>query len=53
MRKRAGIRPLRAVKLLPDMSKEIFQQGGVPAHTASKTQQWRRADFFDIWQKVI
>ena len=46
-RKNKENRPLTAVKLQPNMSEEMFQQGSAPAYTASKIQQCR-ANVFDI-----
>ena len=39
------------VKLLPDMSRAIFQQDGAPAHPARKTQDWCNANFLGFWEK--
>ena len=39
------------VKLLPNMSKAIFQQDGAPAHGAKMTQEWCRSHFPAFWEK--
>ena len=43
--------PLTVVKLLPDMSKEIFQQGDAPAYPTSKAQRWCQTGFLGTWEK--
>ena len=51
MRRRKENGPPTAIKLLPDMSQAIFQQDGAPAHNATKTQEWCRANFPGFWAK--
>ncbi|KAI6661477.1 hypothetical protein LOD99_13350 [Oopsacas minuta] len=38
-------------KMLPDMSRAIFQQDGAPAHTAKKTQEWCDNNLVEFWTK--
>ena len=38
-------------KMLPDMSKVIFQQDGAPAHTAKKAQEWCNNNLDEFWAK--
>ena len=43
--------PPTEAKLLPNMSRAIFQQDGAPAHRARKTQEWCRSHFPAFWDK--
>ena len=38
-------------KLLPDMSKAIFQQDGAPSHRARATQDFCKTEFPHFWDK--
>ncbi|KAI6649840.1 hypothetical protein LOD99_6390 [Oopsacas minuta] len=38
-------------KLLPDMSRYIFQQHGAPAHTAKRAQEWCNTNLVEFWHK--
>ena len=38
-------------KMLPNMSKFIFQQDEAPAHSAKSTQEWCRANLKGFWAK--
>ncbi|KAI6660227.1 hypothetical protein LOD99_10463 [Oopsacas minuta] len=40
-------------KMLPDMSKAIFQQDGAPAHTSKKCQEWLKNNVCKFWEKGI
>lgn len=43
--------PPTEAKLLPNMSRAIFQQDGAPAHRARKAQEWCRSHFPAFWEK--
>lgn len=51
MQRREENGPPTEVKLLPKMSRAIFQQDGAPAHHARKTQDWCRDNFPGFWEK--
>ena len=38
-------------KLLPNMSAEIFQRDGAPAHTSKRTQDWLTRNIPHFWPK--
>ncbi|KAI6648344.1 hypothetical protein LOD99_12153 [Oopsacas minuta] len=38
-------------KMLPNMSKYIFQQDGAPAHSAKRTQDWCKENLKYFWGK--
>ncbi|KAI6649518.1 hypothetical protein LOD99_11883 [Oopsacas minuta] len=40
-------------KMLPDMSKAIFQQDGASAHTSKKCQEWHKNNVCKFWEKSI
>ncbi|KAI6649967.1 hypothetical protein LOD99_6331 [Oopsacas minuta] len=40
------------MKMVPNMSKVVFRQDGVPAHTPKMTQGWCKENLPNYWEKT-